>query len=56
MDTVNYILDHLFFPTIEENTPFFFGVDFEENNQTTIGDGSKLEPLYIFMTTLHDND
>ena len=30
MDTIDYILDHIYFPTIKENTPFFFGVDFDE--------------------------
>ena len=46
------ILDHLYFPTIDENIPFFFGVYFDVNNKPKIGDGSKLDPLYIFITSL----
>ena len=32
--------------------PFFFGVNFDENNKPKIGDGSKLDPIYIFKTSL----
>ena len=52
MDTIQCILDHLYFPTIKENTPLFFGVDFDENNKPKIGDGCKLEPFYLFITSL----
>ena len=41
MDTFHYILDHMYFPAIEENTLFLFDVDFDENNQPKAGNGSK---------------
>ena len=46
------MVDHLHFPTINENEPFFFGVSYDENNHFKLGDGSKIDPIYIFMTSL----
>ena len=43
---------NLIFPTIHENTPFFFWLEFNSNNKAKVGDGSKLSPLRIFMTSI----
>ena len=52
VDVQRLIIDHLYFPTINNDEPFVFGVSFDVNNKPLIGDGSRLDPVYIFMTTL----
>jgi hypothetical protein len=51
-DVRTIILDHLYFPTINENQPFFFGLQFDANRSPIIGDGSKISPFHLFITSL----
>ena len=51
-EVISYVMSNLYFPTIHENTPFFFGCEFDSKNQVILGDGSKLAPLHIYMTSI----
>ena len=52
VEIIGKILDHLFFSTITEDQPFCFGVKFDSNQKPLIGDGSRLDPFYLFVTSL----
>ena len=51
-DVKQFIVDNYYFPTIEESQPFFFGLKFDSQSKPVLGDGSQLEPVYLFMTSL----
>ena len=36
-DVVGFIMSNLYFPTIHENTPFFFGCEFDSRQQVVLG-------------------
>ncbi|CAF0973768.1 unnamed protein product [Brachionus calyciflorus] len=44
----NYFYDHLNFPTIDINKPFFFGFMFNEKNIPILANGEKSSRVYIF--------
>ena len=52
VDIVRKILDHLYFPKINEDRSFCFGVKFDSNQQPLIRDGSRIDPFYLFVTSL----
>ncbi|CAF1028296.1 unnamed protein product [Brachionus calyciflorus] len=43
---------HLYFPTIDQDTPFFFGFNKDANGKPIIGSGAYDDRTYIFPTTL----
>ncbi|RNA37757.1 hypothetical protein BpHYR1_042251 [Brachionus plicatilis] len=53
-DVERYLADHLYFPTIDPNQPFFFGflTDGKPQQSPIIGNGSQNNPVRIYATTL----
>ena len=48
-DVEKYLGDHLYFPTIDPNTPFFFGFYTTDSNKPVIGNGTSSNHVYIFQ-------
>ncbi|CAF0999539.1 unnamed protein product [Brachionus calyciflorus] len=51
-DVEKYLGDHLYYPTIDPNVPFFFGFPVSDQNKPILGNGASTNHLFIFATTL----
>ena len=49
---VEQIMSNLYFPTIRKDQPFYFGVKMNSEGTAVVGDGSELDRLYVFVTSL----